>query len=104
MASRKATEGWRLEQWATTNLHPDANPYTAPEQRDLFIHGHLYGDPTFPDGYEVVTSGVRKVKGRMITTKNGSHYTLGTPDPVWLAWLREHGIPFDPERPIRLVR
>ena len=33
---------------------------------------------------------------------DGSKFRLVDPDPEYLAWLKERGIPFDPEHPFKL--
>jgi hypothetical protein len=63
----------------------------------------VYGKPGFPDGSEVVTSGIVETNGAQVTTRTGSVYTLGEPKPEYVEWCRERGchVP-TPEKPIKV--
>lgn len=55
------------------------------------IHGKIYHDSKlrFKDGDEIFTSKIVKVENGRITTKTGSVYKLGTPNPVIFGILPE---------------
>jgi len=91
----------KLEQWAVSNL---SGPYTPPECQIRCISGVVSGSPLFEDGKFITTSRIVSVEGRVVTTNSGSEYTLGDPDPDYVAWCVENG--FDPpseENPIRVL-
>lgn len=90
----------RLECWAV--YAPD-NGYTAPECRPPCLRGIVTGHPRKDDGTKIVTSRIVSSTGRTATTASGTTYELGAPDPEWIAWMVEHGIPFNPDSPIRMV-
>jgi hypothetical protein len=85
----------RIERWSSA-LCPDL-PYLAPERHD---HVHLVG---VIDGKEKLTSRVVAAKGRIVTTKSGSRYELGEPDPDFVAWCEKRGKPIDPAEPIKII-
>jgi len=81
---------YRLEDWSVRKP-----PYTAPEQGVCLVGTR--------DGERVMTSFIDHVDGRRVTTRTGSVYVLGEPDPSYLVWLERHGIEYSPEQPIRVV-
>jgi hypothetical protein len=85
----------RIEQWST-ELCPGL-PFVAPEQHD---HMHVLG---IVDGKKKLTSRVVASEGRTITTRSGSRYELGEPDPDFAAWCIKRGKPLDPEQPIKVI-
>lgn len=93
----------RLECWSVRQ-GPDAEVYyQAPELIIKQLHGRCYGHPRIADGELVTTSPIVSVFGRMVCTKTGTSYLLGTPDPGYIKWLEANGHPFDPEHPIRVI-
>ncbi len=68
----------------------------APEIRGITICGD-YG------GQCIRTSLVESVDGKIVKTRSGSTYQLGTVKPQFLDYLKECGYKFDPENPIRTV-
>lgn len=68
------------------------------------MQGRVYDHPDQPDGKTITTSRIVSVAGREITTKSGSVYLLGEPDPEWLTYLESIGKPYDPAQPIRVLQ
>lgn len=88
----------RLERWA---VHP-VHPFQAPEQGgDVYLSGEVYGYPGRVDGERVCTGVVVSAEGRQVSTER-TRYTLGEPNPDYVAWCIEKKIALDPERPIKL--
>lgn len=87
-----------LENWRTVLL----DPYSPPEA-GMRLSGEVYDHPRFQNGTVVTTSRVNKINCRFITTKSGSLYWLGKPDPNFVKWCKEHGghVPTDME-PIKV--
>ena len=81
----------RLEQWALHRDKPDS-PYKPPEAGPLVATGRIYGRPGFPDGKQVVTSAIRSVDGRLLTTVSGSVYSLGEVAPEYASFCARKGI------------
>lgn len=65
-----------IENWSVVSS-PSNTPYTAPECRKSCLHGNVYNHPKFEDGFEVTTSDIKKVSGRVVSTRSGSLYYLG---------------------------
>ena len=80
-----------------------ANPWIAPECRG---NPSLVGKANVPgltngETKGVVTSAIRKVEGRCITTASGSTYTLiGEPSQFFLDDLKVKGFEYNPDRPL----
>jgi len=66
--------------------------YLAPELRRLQVRGKVYGHTKsrFPDGKTIVTSNIKSINGRVVTTSSGSVYELLDPDPKYVEWLRKN--------------
>lgn len=87
-----------IENWSVCD-GPGENPYTAPELRKQHIGGKVYNHPRWnrdpdghlADGHNIVTSPIKEVlgNGKEIITESGTHYTLGTPDPAYIKWVKE---------------
>lgn len=77
-----------LENWSTVS---GGDEYTAPECRTLNLHGEVYGHPRFEDGKVIVSSEISKINCRFVTTRSGSLYWLGKPDPNFVKWCEENG-------------
>ena len=77
----------RLENWSVAG---SAYQYTPPERQIRWLQGKVYGHPTRQDGRWVRTSDIVNVEGNVVFTRN-SVYTLGEPDPKFVAWCRENG-------------
>jgi len=77
----------KLERWSIVS-RPLLNPFLAPEQVRLSLHGRVYGNPNFMDGESITTTSIQGliVEGDMvkIKTKN-SIYELGEVDPGYEA-------------------
>ena len=92
-----------MKNWSTTG---DWNSYTAPELRRLKLHGDVARD----DGSirPVITSSVidavtTEAGLRLIETRNTVYSLVGPPNPEWVEWMKENGIEFDEEDPIRVL-
>ncbi len=95
-----ATTAVRLECWSVASLDPER--FRPPEDAAIVLHGKVYGHPRKPDGSEVSTSAMVDADGRLVWTKSGTCYELGEIDPEYLEYLQAKGIPYDPEKPIRV--
>ena len=73
--------------------------YTAPELRTVSLKGEVYGHPHKPDGKTVRTSSIQSTSGRRVLTRNTA-YRLGRISPGYRKWLKEEGIPYNPQNPI----
>ena len=65
--------------------------YTAPEQMEILLQGIVYDHPKFQDGDKIVSSRIIKVNGPIITTKSGTVYHLGKPNPKFVQWCKDRG-------------
>jgi hypothetical protein len=86
-----------IENWSVVG-----SVYTAPEARNIRIHGNVYGHSLHKDGTPVITSEIVKVNGKEITTRNNI-YKLGDPEKDYINWMKENNIKFDPENPIKIT-
>jgi len=76
-----------IEEWS---LMRETDIYTAPELIKVIIIGKVYGHPGFDDGELVRTSAIQVLNMPNAEAKTLSHtYTLGTPDPKWVDYLRK---------------
>lgn len=86
---------YHLHCWSIGSRYAE-DPTVAPGQQHRSLHG-----TRAEDGKEVTTSYIVKVDGKSITTYSGSIYILEDIDPVYLAWMTEHGYTYDAENPIK---
>jgi hypothetical protein len=95
----------RIENWAV--VFSSNSQYTPPDQRQRSLYGNVYGHPSFEEGFAVTTSsivgGSRKTQEGHVVSTASREYLLGEPSESYLAWLKEEGIDFDPEQPIKFV-
>lgn len=92
----------RLREWATRRA---GSEYLAPEVPRIVLVGRVYGHPEFHDGMRIETTPIASVNGREITTETGRIYHLdGDPEQAFVKWMSEHGVSYDPERPIAVKR
>jgi hypothetical protein len=92
-----------MKDWAVVG-DDTGNPYRAPEYAPPHLHGRVFGHPRKADGSEVTTSRIVSVEGRRIETRHTVYWLEGPPEPTYVAWCNEHGIPPPTEAvPIRLV-
>lgn len=82
---------WRI------NRDNGGNHYLAPEQCIPRLCGML-------DGVPIGTSSPTVTDERYVQTYSGSVYKLGTIDPGYSKWLREHGYTHNPRRPLHPER
>lgn len=91
----------RIEQWSVCFT----DPYAAPEVSRPSVQGNVYGrEPRFPDGHPIQTSTIVKVEGKYVTTKSGTVYELGEPDPDYVTWCLANGFGFDRDNPLRIKK
>lgn len=93
----------KLENWSLCDSK-NYSPYDPPELRRKSLQGNVYGHPQFNDGDHVVTSTVKTVNGRIVSTQTRA-YVLGTPSPDYLKWLEENypdKLPLNADEPIQL--
>jgi hypothetical protein len=91
----------KLEDWSVTSY---GSIYTPPENHAKLLQGTVYGHPGHDDGKKITSSPILFVKGRKVTTRSGSEYVLGKPDPKWIVWMRANNIPFNPDQPIKIIK
>lgn len=85
---------YHLHKWSVI---ADSDPFRAPELQQKRLAGFRCEDDR-----EVITSVIKSVDGKRITTQSGSIYVLEDIDPDFLSWMKENDIPFDPEKPITI--
>lgn len=90
-----------LEQWSTCYASGDI--YDAPEVRGTCLNGIVTDHPRFDGSSKVTTTRVVEVNGRIVTTRSGSVYKLGTIDPEYREWLRENRPEWDYKNPIVML-
>lgn len=91
----------KLENWSV-NYDP-FYAYMAPEIRPRVLVGTVTGHHRKADGTEVVTSPIVSSQGRVVTTRSGTEYELGEPDPEYTKHLAEQGRTLDPENPVKCL-
>jgi len=87
----------RIEEWAIVG---EANPYQAPELREMRLTGKVYNHPQFGDGEVVTTSPVRASAGRTVETYNTT-YDLGRMSEEYKEWCSSMGIDVDSSAPVK---
>lgn len=81
---------------------PQSDWYRAPEVRgNPVIAGSAKGGRH--DGKHMLTSRIKSVTGRFVTTQSGSVYRLGDPGPFAVAWFKEIGVALNPDNPLASV-
>ena len=88
----------KLEKWCMCAL-----PWQAPEVRETYLEGDVFGHPKHKDGKRIITSSIIKSEGRFVTSKTGTVYELGFLKPDYKEFLEKNNYPFDEENPIKLV-
>jgi hypothetical protein len=90
-----------IDNWAVTDTHPNerANAYQAPEHQRKYVFGYRRSD-----GKAIMTSYIKDVRGRIISTASGSLYELGTISPGYLEYMKNNRIQFSWEEPIQFKR
>jgi len=88
----------RIEDWAIVG---EANPYQAPELREMRITGKVYNHPRFDDGEVVTTSPVLASAGNTVETQNTT-YDLGTMSEKYKEWCSSMGIDVDFSAPVKV--
>lgn len=91
----------KIENWHVT-IGED-NLYTPPEAQDLHLVGHVTDHPSLANGI-IQTSSIVNVDGKFVTTRSGTVYELGTPDPKYVEWCYANQVHVPTEdEPIRLI-
>ena len=80
----------RIEDWC---LRGGAGSYISPEKIAFRLEGIVYGHPFKENGKRITTSNIitAEWKNRIVFTRSGHIYELGTPNPEWIEWLKEKG-------------
>lgn len=83
----------------------DGDEWTPPEYLRKYLVGDVYDDPRprFHDGKHISTGYIAAVKGREVTTSNGSVYRLGRISPKYRRWLKAQGIAYNPKQPVYTI-
>ena len=91
-----------LREWGVVD---DQDPWQAPEQRQIYLVGKVYGHLDHPNGTKIQTSAIVEIRGRKIGTYAGNVYELkGLPCSSYRAWMKEHGFKYNPSAPIKSVK
>jgi hypothetical protein len=85
-----------LQNWSV--VPGSIDPFVPPELSGIKVVGKRQSD-----GKVVMTSRVKRVDGRRVTTKSGSVYVLGAISRQYRAWLKQRGIAYDKANPIRSI-
>lgn len=89
-----------IENWFVSDV---SGPHTPPEHRSIVVCGEVHGHKSRPDGDKIQTSRIQSIRGKVIATLN-SKYRLGTVKKDYLDWMKEKGIEFNPDKPIRVKK
>lgn len=92
-----------LEQWSVCSALKGCDTYIPPEAQRIAVQARKSDRPGFEDG--ITTSRIVGIAGRVITTRSGTQYRLGEPDPDYVQWCRDKGLhdPTSKNEPIRLM-
>jgi len=94
-----------INDWAI--MH-NMSGYLAPELREPRLVGEITEHPNWhgnqgPQKFDppkrMVSSRLESAEGRVVTTRNGTRYELGTINPEYKEWLAEHHPGSDPDEP-----
>ena len=87
---RKRQRDVHVEQWALVDGGSD--PFQAPELRPVLLTGTCYNHPHVPNG-ELTSSELQMLDERQgIARSLNTQFTLGTPSPEFLEWLKRGNI------------
>ena len=90
----------KIHNWAIVGLEKD--PYTPPELIGIALSGNAINHPAgFDYSHRIRTSQIIKVKKRIVYTKNGSIYRLGTISRKYRQWIRKNYKNWDYRNPIK---
>lgn len=81
----------KLQNWSVTG-HPMDSIYTPPEDRTFHLYGTVYNHPDYENGSKVISSAIKSVQGREVTTVSGRKYVLGRVCPKFKRWCVEQGV------------
>jgi hypothetical protein len=91
----------RIENWGVI-FRTSVDVHLPPECRPLSLSGNVFGHARYPDGEPITTSVLRSSTGRIVRTKN-TDYVLGVPNPEYVQFLKDNGLPpIDEEEPIKV--
>lgn len=85
---------YHLHKWSVQDR---SDPYAAPEASRKCLRGWRDNEEKV-----IVTSYIVKAEGRTITTYSGSTYILEEIDPDYLMWMRDNGVTYYPDNPIKI--
>lgn len=90
-----------LENWY---VKADGDGFTAPELCNPYLGGVVASaNPRHKVGEKITTSHLASSKGRVVTTKSGSQYRLGTPDDRYVDFCKSIGKAIDPKQPVKVI-
>lgn len=85
---------YKLYRWCVWCDQSD--PYQAPETVPFCLVG--FRDQ---EAKRIITSPIKSVDGRKITTMSGSIYHLEDIDPAYLQWIHDNGFNYNPDDPFK---
>ena len=85
---------YHLDNWSVASM---GNGFQAPEIATKCLAG-----TRLEDNRKIITSSIMSIEGHAVTTYSGNVYHLGTIDPVYVAWMKDNNVAFDPEHPIKI--
>jgi hypothetical protein len=88
-----------LNNWSVISFRN--SPFDAPELHQTALAGTTVEHPVLGKDYRVRTTGIQEVDGLLAKTKH-HWYKLGSVDPMYRIYLKDHNIPFDEKNPIKL--
>lgn len=95
---------YKLECWSICPSSDDApSVFTPPEAQGIALQAKKSTRPGFENG--ILTTRITNIQGRVVTTRSGTMYELGEPDPNFVEWCLKHGHhdPRDLANPIRKI-
>jgi hypothetical protein len=95
---------YKLECWSICPSSDSApSVFRPPEAQGIAVQAKKSTRPDFEDG--ILTTRIINIQGRVVTTRSGTVYLLGEPDPDYVKWCLEHGHhdPRDHANPIKAM-
>jgi len=91
----------KINNWNITVYPLLVNPCAPPEMIRKSLQGNVYGHPGFEDGKHIITSPIKSVDKRKITTEN-TIYVLGKIDPKYRKYLKKERPNWNWRKPITI--
>ena len=85
-----------LYNWSVSYTSDPRFRYMAPEVKPVIVMGNLDA----PNGSLMEVNPV-SADGRVLMAPEHVITATGEPEAGWVAWMADHGIPFDPEHPFK---